>query len=113
MPVYSLDSALRAPLKSFRVLLKFTGNRCPEAPMSQLIRVLLLLAISIFLNSKIRAAENEPILRIDPPMHAGVIMRIGISGDQQMLASGSVDKTVRLWSLPGGRLLRTLRVPIG
>jgi WD40 repeat protein len=29
------------------------------------------------------------------------------------MATGSDDKTVRVWSLPEGRLLRTLRVPIG
>ena len=29
------------------------------------------------------------------------------------MATGSDDKTVRLWSLPDGKLMRTLRPPIG
>src|SRR6185369_12458734 len=31
----------------------------------------------------------------------------------RFLVTASYDKTVRLWELPSGRLLRTLRVPIG
>ena len=46
-------------------------------------------------------------------MHTAAIQRIGVDRECRLLATGSDDKTVRLWSLPEGRLLRTLRRPIG
>jgi WD40 repeat protein len=54
-----------------------------------------------------------PILRIEAGMHTAMIKRIGVSRDGRMLATASDDKTVRLWSLPGGTLLRVLRWAIG
>ena len=56
---------------------------------------------------------QEPILRIDPGMHTASIGRIGVDAACTLLATGSNDKTVRLWRLPEGKLLRTLRPPIG
>jgi WD40 repeat protein len=56
---------------------------------------------------------QQPQLRIDPGMHAAVIRRIGVDASCTLLASASEDKTVRLWALPEGKLLRTLRPPIG
>jgi WD40 repeat protein len=56
---------------------------------------------------------QEPILRIDPGMHTAPIRRIAVDGTCTLLATGSEDKTVRLWRLPEGKLLRTLRPPIG
>ncbi|MBL8907133.1 MAG: hypothetical protein JNM20_10695, partial [Rhizobiales bacterium] len=63
-----------------------------------------------------RAADDapvqEPMLRIEAGMHTAVVMRVDLSADGKLMVTGSSDKTVRLWSLPDGRLLRTLRVPI-
>jgi WD40 repeat protein len=56
---------------------------------------------------------QEPILRIDPGMHTSTIFRIGVDATCKLLATASVDKTVRLWRLPDGKPLRTLRLPIG
>src|SRR5262245_13620943 len=56
---------------------------------------------------------QEPILRIDPGMHTARINRIGVDAACTGLATGSYDKTVRLWRLPEGKLLRTPRPPIG
>ncbi|MBL8893526.1 MAG: WD40 repeat domain-containing protein, partial [Rhizobiales bacterium] len=53
-----------------------------------------------------------PMLRIEAGMHTGVVMRVDLSADGKLMVTGSSDKTVRLWSLPDGKLLRTLRVPI-
>ena len=53
-----------------------------------------------------------PMLRIEAAMHTGVVMRVDLSADGKLMVTGSSDKTVRLWSLPDGKLLRTLRVPI-
>jgi WD40 repeat protein len=46
-------------------------------------------------------------------MHTAVIYRIGVDAAERYLVTGSADKTVRVWELATGRLLRTLRPPIG
>jgi WD40 repeat protein len=56
---------------------------------------------------------QEPILRIDPGMHTAPIRRIGTDAACTLLATASHDKTVRLWRLPQGKLIATLRAPIG
>ncbi len=45
-------------------------------------------------------------------MHTGQIRRIGVDDACHLLATGSDDKTVRLWSLPDGKLQRIVRLPI-
>jgi WD40 repeat protein len=40
------------------------------------------------------------------------ISRIGIDTAYSMAATSSYDKTVRLWSLPDGKLQRTIRLPV-
>lgn len=55
----------------------------------------------------------EPILRIDPGGHTAQIPRIAADQSGRWLATASNDKTVRIWSLADGRLLNTLRPPIG
>jgi WD40 repeat protein len=57
--------------------------------------------------------DQEPVLRIETGMHVAVIKRIGVDAQCRIAATASNDKTVRLWSLPDGSLLRTLRWPIG
>ena len=56
---------------------------------------------------------KEPILRIETGMHMGNIRRIATDGEQRYLITGSLDKTVRVWELSTGTLIRTLRPPIG
>ena len=41
--------------------------------------------------------------------HRGRIYTPGLSADGRLLATGSDDKTVRLWSLPDGRAARRPR----
>jgi len=55
----------------------------------------------------------EPTLRIDPGGHTAQIARIATDQSGRWLATASNDKTVRIWSLADGRLLNTLRPPIG
>ena len=56
---------------------------------------------------------TDPLLGLDTGMHTAEIWRIGIDAANRYLVTGSEDKTVRVWELASGRLLRTLRPPIG
>ena len=60
-----------------------------------------------------RCPVMDPILRIETGMHMAIIKRIGVDRTCRLLATGSEDKTVRLWALPEGKLLQTVRPPIG
>ena len=55
---------------------------------------------------------TTPMLRLETGMHTATIWRIGVDVAQRYLVTGSDDKTVRVWELASGRLLRTLRPPI-
>ena len=56
---------------------------------------------------------TDPFLRFDTGMHTAAIIRISVDAANRYLITGSEDKTVRVWELASGRLLRTLRPPIG
>ncbi len=61
-----------------------------------------------------KAAQADPDIRTGPSApgraHGGVISALAISPDGRLLASSSGDElnTIKIWSLPDGRLLRTL-----
>jgi WD40 repeat protein len=54
-----------------------------------------------------------PILRLETEMHTAMITRADVDAAERYLVTASHDKTVRVWSLAEGRLLRVLRPPIG
>jgi WD40 repeat protein len=56
---------------------------------------------------------REPILRVETGTHTSIITRIGVDSANRYLVSASIDKTLRVWELSSGRLLRVIRVPIG
>ena len=69
---------------------------------------------SVALDDAIKACPDQrPFLRIETGMHTAIIKRIGVDAACSLLATASDDKTVRLWSLPDGRLKRVIRLPIG
>jgi YD repeat-containing protein len=74
-------------------------------------------AFFVFMNLVHPALANEPskepILRIETEMHTAAIGRVGIDAENRYLVTGSLDRTVRVWELATGRLLKILRPPIG
>ena len=59
------------------------------------------------------AQTQEPFLRMEMGMHTSWITSIGVDAQNQFIVTGSQDKTVRLWELSTGRLLKIFRPPIG
>lgn len=62
--------------------------------------------------------DPRPMLRIETGMHTAIVRTIALDKACRIAATGSDDKTVRLWTLPESgegtpKLLRTIRVPIG
>ena len=55
---------------------------------------------------------QEPILRIEPGMPMGSVLKVGADAACTLLATASDDATVRLWRVRDGKLLRTLRAPL-
>ena len=56
---------------------------------------------------------QAPILRIETAMHTARISHISVDEASRYLVTASDDKTLRVWELSTGRLLRVLRPPIG
>ncbi len=57
--------------------------------------------------------DGPPYLRIEAATHLAAIKRIAVDASGQLLATGSDDKTARLWNLKTGKLIRVFRPPIG
>jgi len=54
----------------------------------------------------------EPILVVETKMHVASIKRIAVDPSDKYIATASIDKTVRIWELPTGDLIRTIRPPV-
>jgi WD40 repeat protein len=56
---------------------------------------------------------EQPALVVDPGMHTGPIKTVGVDAMARFAVTGSHDKTVRVWSLADGKLVRTIHLPAG
>lgn len=65
--------------------------------------------------STLHATEpsTEPILRIETAMHILPIGKIAIDLESRYLVTVSSDKTLRVWAISTGELIRVIRPPIG
>ncbi len=82
--------------------------------MKKIVLFILIFPLLVFVG-KIYASgvSQENFLRIEMGMHTSIISAIGVDAQNQFIVTGSQDKTVRLWDLSTGRLLKIFRPPIG
>lgn len=59
------------------------------------------------------AFDLPPQIKVEVGAHTGFIKKLAVSVDGASLLSVSDDRTARLWDARTGRMLRTLRVPLG
>ncbi len=67
----------------------------------------------IFSSVSAARAAGEPVLRIDPGGHKGLIWDIAFTKDGYRLITAGDDKTVRVWNLESGQTARTILGQIG
>ena len=86
----------------------------PALRLSSLVHLALAFSICV-LAGLARAADvpTAPQLRIDPGEHTATIKRIAADRAGRWLVTASNDKTARVWDLADGRLVTTLRPPMG
>src|SRR5262245_38064416 len=84
---------------------------------SSIVRSLALLPTLLFSGLASPAANaqlsEQPMLVVDPGMHTAALKFVGVDAVGRFAVTGSDDKTVRVWSLTDGKLLLTMRVPVG
>jgi WD40 repeat protein len=56
---------------------------------------------------------DRPVLATDPGMHTAKIVAQAVDAGDRFAVTGSDDRTVRVWSVADGKLLRTIWVPVG
>lgn len=56
---------------------------------------------------------TEPLLRVETSMHTASLRAIALDQQRSAFFTAADDKTVRGWSLDDGRLVETLRIPVG
>src|SRR5437016_2183675 len=84
----------------------------------RMLKVLAALAAMLCAGVEVQAQDGapelptEPILRIETGKHGAIIRRIDTDAANRFAVTASYDTTARVWSLPEGRLMRVLRLPI-
>jgi WD40 repeat protein len=92
---------------------KWWGIAMKKAYWSRVLFVLALIVTILPERAYSSGVSKEPFLQIEMGIHTSRIMSIGIDAQNQFIVTGSQDKTVRLWELSTGRLVKIFRPPIG
>ena len=79
----------------------------------RLIKLLLALVVWLGAAAPTTAQNVAPVLRIDTGAHSAAIRAMEVDSAGRYAVTASEDKTARVWDLSDGRLLQTLRPPIG
>lgn len=77
--------------------------------LKKIIFTFIFLLIAIEATAQNSAQDLKPILQIDSQGHQGLVKELMFTKDGKQLVSASQDKTVRVWDVATGRLLRTIR----
>ena len=56
---------------------------------------------------------ERPVLAVDPGMHTATIWAQAVDREGRYAVTGGADRTVRIWSVADGKLLRTILIPVG
>lgn len=78
-----------------------------------MIRACLCLLLALAGPAFAQVPPQAPFLRIEAGSHIGAVPHLAVDASGRLLATAGFDKTVRLWSLPGGKPAGVLRPPIG
>ena len=97
----------------FRKLISCTDLASVVSRVSTFFKLSLVLLSSGHALAQAQNSYSEPVLRIEIGQHTAPITGIAVDENEQILVTGSADKTARVWDLESGRLLAVLRVPIG
>jgi WD40 repeat protein len=72
------------------------------------------LLFAVFANPAAKAQLSEqPVLIVETGMHTAPISAVAVDAAGRLAVTCSPDKTVRVWSLTDGKLLQTIRMPVG
>ena len=56
---------------------------------------------------------DRPVLAVDPDMHTAAIHGQSVDAKGEYFVTGGADRTVRIWSVADGKLIRTIWIPVG
>jgi WD40 repeat protein len=70
------------------------------------------LLLTLTASAQTPARVETPQFVVEPGSHSRPINAISVNSTETLVVTGSSDKTVRLWDLRDGRLIRTIHLPI-
>jgi WD40 repeat protein len=56
---------------------------------------------------------DRPVLAVDPGTHTAKLWSLAVDASGHFAVTGADDRTVRIWSVADGKLLRTIWIPVG
>jgi WD40 repeat protein len=92
---------------------QFCRGQSRQVDRLQILLAALSLVILSSLCAKAQNLYERPVLIVDPDMHTAPSLGAAADTSGRLLATGSFDKTVRIWSASDGKLLQTIRMPVG